>query len=204
VPIVDDQGLSDIVPGLALSMGERNYRRSELSWNDAGAPTARVHLRATPHALVIDVAVRKADPLSFAPARERNDLDNEPSDINSDGVQIHLADAAPGSPSTRWLLVPVPESDAVRVDASSGAPPMLATWRTAPGGYALRCEIALTDAMRRDGFDLDVIVNEISPDRERRRGQLVLSGSSGDWVYLRGDRQPRETFLSFVLGDRAS
>jgi hypothetical protein len=142
--------------------------------------------------------------VSFAPARQRNDLDNEPPDINSDGVQIHLADAAPGSSPVRWLLVPVPETDAVRVDASAGAAPILATWRAAPDGFGMRTEIPLTDAMRRDGFDLDVIVNEMSPDRERRRGQLVLSGSRGDWIYLRGDRQPRDTFMSFVLGDRAS
>jgi hypothetical protein len=68
----------------------------------------------------------------------------------------------------------------------------------------LRAEIALTDAMRRDGFDLDLIVNEISPDRERRRGQLVLSGSNGEWIYLCGDRQPRESFMPFVVADRAS
>jgi hypothetical protein len=33
-----------------------------------------------------------------------------------------------------------------------------------------------------------VIINETAPGRERRRGQLVLSGARGEFVYLRGDR----------------
>ena len=35
---------------------------------------------------------------------------------------------------------------------------------------------------------IDVLVNETEPGRERRRGQLVLSGADGDFVDLRGDR----------------
>jgi hypothetical protein len=46
-----------------------------------------------------------------------------------------------------------------------------------------------------------VIVNETSPDRERRRGQLVLGGSEGQFVYLRGDRHSAEDQLAFVIGD---
>jgi len=46
---------------------------------------------------------------------------------------------------------------------------------------------------------LDVLVNEMSVDRMRRRGQLVLSGARGDRVYLRGDRQPLEHFIRVRL-----
>jgi hypothetical protein len=48
---------------------------------------------------------------------------------------------------------------------------------------------------------LDVIVNEMPPWRERRRGQLVLSGGGDEHVYLRGDRQPVERLLPFLLAD---
>jgi hypothetical protein len=37
-------------------------------------------------------------------------------------------------------------------------------------------------------LSFDVIVNERPADRERRRGQLALSGG-GEFGYLRGDRQ---------------
>jgi hypothetical protein len=187
---------------LELSMGEKHYRRSELDWKDAGAPTARVRLSAAGGVLGIDIDVRKAAPVHFAPARARNELDNEPSDINSDGLQVHLADAAPASPASSWLLVPELGEGRVRASASDGAPQVVASWQPAPGGYTLHCEIPLTDAMQRVGFDLDLIVNEMPPDRERRRGQLVLSGADGEWVYLRGDRQQRSLLVPFALDVR--
>jgi hypothetical protein len=42
------------------------------------------------------------------------------------------------------------------------------------------------------------MVNEISRDRERRRGQLVLSGGSGEFIYLQGDR-PRGSWVTLRL-----
>jgi hypothetical protein len=62
--------------------------------------------------------------------------------------------------------------------------------RLSPDGWAMRL------TWRRDQLPIDetgalafdLIVNERSPDRERRRGQLVLSGGGG-FGYLRGDRQ---------------
>ncbi len=50
-------------------------------------------------------------------------------------------------------------------------------------------------------FTLDLIVNEITADRERRRGQLVLSGADGEWIYLRGDRQDAPRALPFHLSN---
>jgi hypothetical protein len=35
----------------------------------------------------------------------------------------------------------------------------------------------------------------------RRRGQLVLGGAPGQFVYLRGDRLPAEDQLDFVIAD---
>jgi hypothetical protein len=53
--------------------------------------------------------------------------------------------------------------------------------------------------VRDDGsvFLFDLVVNEISPDRDRRRGQLVLHGARGEWVYLRGDREAPDDMLVF-------
>ena len=48
---------------------------------------------------------------------------------------------------------------------------------------------------------LDVLVNETAPDRERRRGQLVLSGARGEFVYLRGDRHDPARMLWFRFPD---
>ena len=41
----------------------------------------------------------------------------------------------------------------------------------------------------------------MSPDRERRRGQLVLGGKPGEFIYLRGDRHPLEHLLDFSIDD---
>jgi site-specific DNA recombinase len=46
---------------------------------------------------------------------------------------------------------------------------------------------------------LDVIVNETAPGRERRRGQLVMSGAEGEFVYLAGDRHDPSRLLPFVV-----
>jgi len=48
---------------------------------------------------------------------------------------------------------------------------------------------------------LDVVVNEKPADRERRRGQLVLSGARGEFVYLRGDRHDKERLLPLRIDD---
>ena len=46
---------------------------------------------------------------------------------------------------------------------------------------------------------LDVLVNETSAGRERRRGQLVMSGAPGEFVYLAGDRHDPARLIGFVL-----
>jgi hypothetical protein len=48
---------------------------------------------------------------------------------------------------------------------------------------------------------LDVLVNDAVVGRKRRRGQLVLSGARGEFVYLRGDRHDGSRLLPFMLGD---
>jgi hypothetical protein len=54
-------------------------------------------------------------------------------------------------------------------------------------------------ARQRLPIELDVIVNETAPGRDRRRGQLVLSGAHGEFAYLAGDRHDPARLLRFVL-----
>ena len=190
-----------------IQLGIAHYRRSEQSWDEAGRPRATVAMAATPTELYIDVTVEKSS-LAFAAARAVNPLDNEHPDINSDGVQLYLAGVnAAGQPrSSSWILVPEVPAPNVRVtlrETTNGksAAPIAASWRPMARGYAMRVRVPL-EAFASDGsFFGDVIINEMPspPERERRRGQLVLSGGRGEWIYLRGDRQDASRFLRFVI-----
>jgi hypothetical protein len=195
-----------LAPGrpFVMELGKRHYRRSEEPWEAAGAPEATLRIAASRSSVDLDIDVRKRDPY-FAAPRQENPLDNEDPDINSDGVQlyVHLPDS---HAYASWLLVPVPSSQEVRIRAreSAGSPPALdADWRPTPEGYGIRCR--LTRGPRGLGVDRDlmvnVVVNEMPPDRERRRGQLVATGGGGEWVYLRGDREDTRRMLAFEIVD---
>lgn len=189
---------------LQFLLGRDHYRRSEPSWKDAGSPTALVSIAATPVELLVEVSVRKAA-LVFAPARDTNPLDNEHPDINSDGIQLHLARGGAGTDarSCAWLLVPDVSEPSVRVTPRSteaAAIPVAASWRRVPEGYQLLLRFPHAACEGRT-CRLDLVANDMAPDRERRRGQLVLSGARGEWVYLRGDRQDPARYLSFLLPD---
>jgi hypothetical protein len=188
-----------------FALGQRHYRRSEQSWDEAGRPRAAVTL--TPHASSLAVEVDVASPHpSFVPAGRENPLDNERAEINGDGVQLYVRpEVAPVLPGEvhGWLLVPEAATDEVRVIALT--PPAArvgptARWRRTADGYALTISIprALLGASGAS-FGFDLIVNESAPGRERRRGQLVLSGARGEFVYLQGDRHDPERFLRFRL-----
>ncbi len=58
-------------------------------------------------------------------------------------------------------------------------------------------EIDLTPAP----LAVDVIVNEMPRGRERRRGQLVMSGAEGEFVYLRGDRHDDARLVPLQTAD---
>jgi hypothetical protein len=157
----------------------------------------------------MSIDVRKDD-LYFAPARDWNALDNEHPDTNSDGVQLHLVVPAPDDAITpsreyAWLLVPEPPGPRVRV--SEKAPPgrssgLTANWSRTDAGYRIVCRlpIGLIGDLRRP-FLLDAIVNDMSAERERRRGQLVMGGADGEFVYLRGDRHSADRHFAFVIDD---
>ena len=183
-----------VVTPVTLELGEHHYRRSEQSWSEAGRPTATIGLRRAINGLEITVAVHRSD-RTFAPADAVNRYDNEHADINGDGVQLHVKtpNALAG-----WTLIPERDSERVRVRAIGGtqypnAPH--ASWHQTPNGYEMTIELAQVP------LAIDVIINEMPRGRERRRGQLVMSGAEGEFVYLRGDRQDEERLVPLRTDD---
>ena len=171
---------------LRLEFGEPHWRWTEDDWLAAGRPTATVTLSTRPGALHIAVQVVKRHP-TFASPCDENPLDNEHPDINSDGVQLHLA--VPGAGEARWIVVPDLHGGA-RVTARTPLAetvPLEVVTRYSEDGW--EAELVLpTDGPVGRRFLLDLLVNEIAPGRARRRGQLVLSGAHGQRAYLVGDR----------------
>ena len=196
------ENLANIAGGLRFELGEGHYRRTEATWKEAGAPTATVVIGASESNLLIEVLVKAENP-NFLPAVDENPLDNEHPDTNSDGVQVHLSGEGWGTRplAASWLLVPENGSSVVRITGRDDAEriPLRAWWRRTADGWRLLASIerqALGPAQSPIG--LDVIVNEMPRWRERRRGQLVLSGGNG-WAYLRGDRQDSEQLIPMVV-----
>ena len=184
---------------LIRELSEGNYRMSEYSWSDAGKPRAHVVIAADDVELEIRVDVRKSPLVFRASAAPDPALDNEHPDINSDGVQLHLWSEGWREPAA-WLAIPERACARTRVRQTSGgddAPALSVVCRETIGGYEMRFVIAR--ALLGPIVAIDILVNDMSPDRQRRRGQLVLSGAHGDRVYLRGDRQPLERFVRVQL-----
>jgi hypothetical protein len=193
---------------LEFELGEQNYRRSEESWKEAGRPTARVGLRLAPNELVVEISVHKEGELTFVPVGATNPYDNEHPDTNGDGIQLFLSDA---SGASGWVLVPERSAGAkqepgaeapvhVRTVEGWSTPRALhAVWHRTDDGYDVRVRVPepATDSAGR--FSLGVVVNEKSPQRARRRGQLVLGGGAGEFVYLRGDREDRDRLPVFEI-----
>ena len=193
-----------------FELGEAQYRRSEQTWAEAGKPSATVAVGVENSELVIVVNVRKQQ-LHFAAPEASNPLDNEHPDTNSDGIQLHLVLPPKGTDSTRertvdWLIVPESEPSRLRANARATggvAPKFDASWSRTPSGYEIRCAVDLGDLglSANRPFRMGVVVNDTTPDRERRRGQLVLGGKPNEFVYLRGDRLSADEQLVFVIDD---
>jgi hypothetical protein len=70
------------------------------------------------------------------------------------------------------------------------------SWRPTDTGYAITLEVTPAGWSRyrpTDELGFDLVINQMSPGRVRRAGQLVWSGGGG-WVWLRGDRQDPARF----------
>ena len=181
-----------------VTLGESQYRPTEESWVEAGEPRAHVAVcRSTTDAdrLVINARVELGREPVFAAICETNPLDNELADVNSDGVQLHWRSAHPGA----WNgVIAVPDGVAVRVTAAEGTTDAVtARWEPHTDGYTV--VLSLPWPVSGEEFVFDVIINERPHDRERRRGQLVLSGARGEFAYLRGARQSPDRALRVVF-----
>jgi hypothetical protein len=131
-----------------------------------------------------------------------NELDIEPADFYGDGVQLYVRGVDNGG---AWVLVPEAAGKAgvVRARPIEGWGSMKLSrtaWRRTREGYELRVEVAMRPLLEVGGdVALDVLVNQTAPDRRRRRGQLILSGPDGEFVYLRGDRHDPARLLHFSI-----
>ncbi len=194
-------------PGLQLSrrglpttiaLGESHYRRSEQSWTAAGGPSARVSMsfvESPNRALRVTIDVAKSE-RTFSLADSVNPYDNENPDVNGDGVQLYLSSDRGLS---AWMLVPDQESSHVRIrqlERWAADVPISASWSPTSEGYSLDIEVAECTPQA-----IDILINEKPLGRERRRGQLILSGGRGDFVYLRGDRHERTQLVPIGLTD---
>ena len=188
---------------LLFELGHDAYRQSEDSWAEAGSPGATVRVRVEDDQLAIAIEVRKSPVVFRAPGAVDPRLDNEYPDIHSDGVQLHIWTDAASAPLA-WLAVPVESSSEVRIHVPDGARRdvhLAASWRRTSLGYTmeLRLPVAAFEAGGEGEITMQVVVNDMAPGRERRRGQLVVSGGAGEWVYLRGDRESAAHARRFIV-----
>lgn len=167
---------------------ELQYRRSETPY-DGERFSAEAWVNRDVDGLYVAVEVRKPETIFRRPDAAPLELDNEPDDIHSDGLQLYVRH---DGGFLGFLIVPAPDGSLVvrRLTDDGSRATVSGGWQAIEGGY--RVTLGLNDRMlgelpaeSRVGFDL--LVNEMQPDRLRRAGQLVWSGAGG-WVYLRGDR----------------
>ena len=186
-------------------LGASHYLRTEEPWGGENSPTATVRISRTDTELVVDVrAVTGHPPVTpigdSAGHMPHNPLDNERADVNADGVQCYLAH--PSSPAGQWhaavLAVPIATGEARVTSLVANGPVPVVRAERFGDGWGLTLRWPLADLPGPD-VHLDVVVNERPPARERRRGQLVLSGGGG-FAYLRGDRHAPSAPLRVHLG----
>ena len=191
---------------LSVTLGAEHYLRTEPSWEEAGSPTATVHVALEGSRVVVDVVANTG--VLVAPDGDDNPLDNERAQVNADGVQWYW-----GVTDGRWRQAALctPSGGALRMTRLvPGEWPLPQTTWTAledDRGWRARFAWHLADLpVEADGaIAFDLVVNERPSDRARRRGQLVLSGrlaeapSAAAYAYLRGDRQSTARALRLRL-----
>jgi hypothetical protein len=171
-----------------IDLGKSHYRRSEERYCARGEFRARVAVFASGTHVCLVCDVRKGKLHFRSQDAPDPQLDNESADVHSDGIQCYIGVG-------QWcgfLIVPVPDSDAIRVSPVNGTsadPSKLeGSWERTRKGYRVLVTVDVGRKLERgEVFPVNLIVNEMYADRIRRMGQLALSG--GGWVYLRGDRE---------------
>ncbi|MES2522038.1 MAG: heparinase II/III family protein [Gemmatimonadota bacterium] len=188
----------EIEDAIPIPLGAAHYRGTEQSFKEAGEPTAMLQLTRNETHLVMDVIAFTGEIVVPTPDGDGvlvNPLDNERADVNADGLQWYIGRPGASSWTAAGLIVPASDSadapDQPRAHAlvPTESPPPDVVWSETEDGWAMRLSWPLDSLpVDVDGcIAFDVIVNERPADRERRRGQLVLSGGDG-FAYLRGDR----------------
>jgi hypothetical protein len=170
-------------------LGADHYRRSERPYVPGTSVRAQAAVCVVESAVVFAVTVVKGDIVFRDENAPDPGLDNERPDIHSDGVQCYLW----RNGWVAFLVVPVPGSyDARCIPTGSdhrGVVSVRAEWAPSDGGYSMLVRFDLDRPLGvSERCFVNLVVNEMYSDRERRAGQLVLSGDRG-WVYLRGDRE---------------
>ena len=203
--IVSPPVLDGTLEGFDLSAplfldSEQQYRRSEEPYDPEGF-SAQAWVNWDGESLYLAAEVRKQAPVFRPRDAAPLELDNEPEDINSDGLQIYLADA-----SSTWAFLVNPEDGGTirtrSIGESEPAGALGGTWVPTTDGYSVT--LRLEDPSFRflaPGARLrfDLLVNQMEPGRLRRAGQLVWGGSGG-WIYLRGDRHDLAQAGTLELG----
>ena len=136
------------------------------------------------------MAVAKSEVICRPESAASLELDNEPEDINADGLQIYVSLGG----AVRGTMVLPQEGGGLYVrnlgPADQPSMGVQGCWSPTDLGFVvtLRLEDDGFAALHRGttiGFDL--LINEMQAGRIRRAGQLAWSGGGG-WIYLRGDR----------------
>ncbi len=115
--------------------------------------------------------------------------------LNGAGLQLYLRTT---ETQAGYVIVPVAGTADVSIrgiDGWEGPVQVRGTWQPTEGGYTVDLHVTHNGP----SLSLDLIVNEEPVGRERRRGQLVLSGGEGDFIYLRGDRPDASRLIPFVI-----
>src|SRR6185503_18090811 len=160
-------------------------------------------------ALYLAVAVTKPELCLRPGGASPLQLDNDPDDIHSDGLQVYLApvrnqaseNGGGSAGAVGYLIVPEHDRKIVRAKATSdtrgrAGAAVSGGWQRTESGYCVTVAIPWPEGVYAHagaGVSFDLIVNELLPGRLRRVGQLVWSGGGG-WVWLRGDRQDPSRF----------
>lgn len=202
-----------IVGARSVPLGEVHYVQTEQPWRDADAPTAALQIGCTAESLIVDVLARTGEVVA-RPVSCDNPLDNEIDDTNADGVQWYINPSTIGATplntslsdedDASWyaagLHVPVGEGRSTPLRMGSAVPAL--KWREVADGWAMRLVWSRTSLpVAPDGsIAFELVVNERPPDRERRRGQLVLSGGGG-FGFLAGSRRSANRHVTLILDD---
>jgi hypothetical protein len=183
---------------------EDQYRRSEEPYAGPEEFSATATVNWSDEAVYLAIDVIKSEVIPRNPKAAPLRLDNEPDEIQVDGVQVYFM-LPPEDTVSGFLIVPSTEDGAVIVREIAGnagtAHDVQGRWAPIDGGYRLTLAITppgWSGVRRGDLIGFDLLVNEMQSGRLRRAGQMVWSGGGG-WVWLRGDRQEPSRFGKLEL-----